>query len=72
MTDKKIRGQNFNHFYYADERENTVQFTMPNGFYFDALFDNLDELCSRFGYIKGNLKFTIEFYPDTEDEVEDA
>ena len=68
MTDKKIRGQNFNYLF-LEERENTIEFTMHDGFYFEPLFDNLNELCSRFGYIKGTLKFTIEFHP--EDEVED-
>ena len=80
MTDKKIKGLNFNHFYYADDKGNTTQFEVdvPDsldlvGYYTQSKADELLSSLGWFGvpHIQGKFKVTIEFHPDTEDEVED-
>jgi len=76
MTDKKIRGQNFNHLY-IEERENTQEVKVSAELSWDdqrntimSAFDALDE---RMGWPhllgSGYYRVTIEYH--SEDEVED-
>lgn len=62
------------------EKGNTVQFIHPTSESFVTLLDkfeaSMDEVLDNFWgsngeAVLGTLKVTIEFYPDTEDEVED-
>ena len=76
MTDKKIRGQNFNHFYYADDEGNTTEVKFSTDVHWKGMLeliaDGMDEVYNR-EFCKGkqgNWKVTIEFHP--EDEVEDG
>ena len=73
MTDKKIRGQNFNNLY-LEERENTIDFTFdisaPPSKLVKIFQDAVWTLLERYSeYLVGTIKVTIEFHP--EDEVED-
>jgi hypothetical protein len=73
MTDKNIRGQNFNYLS-LEERENTreVKFSVWETDWMELVEDKMSELITNFDGYNGNgtFKVTIEFH--SEDEVEDG